>query len=187
MQTATHVPRRPVLFVDIDDVLCLNEPFGCVHVRNALRSPSDAPPDLWRRLFHHESVQALNSLLEEFRPQVVITSSWLSLLDRDDFIRLFKATGVEQLAGNFHQFWDAPTNYGTSRLDAIENWLQAHHMGEPILIIDDHASGESLVDSFHHQAGRALLCEPGRGFDSTLLAAAAQALKTPYSASEPWE
>lgn len=187
MQTATNASHRPVLFVDIDDVLCLNEPFGCIHVRNALRSRTDAPPDLWARLFRAESVQALNSLLAEFNPKVVITSSWLSLLDRDDFIHVFQATGIEKLSSNFHEFWDAPTNYGTSRLDAIENWLQAHHAGEPILILDDPESGESLVDSFHHQAGRALLCEPGCGFNPTLLAAAARALRTPYSRLEPWK
>jgi len=187
MQSVNTAPLRPLLFCDLDDVLCLNKPFGVTHVRDALYRPAEAPPYLWRLLFSNEAFSALIELLKAHEPQVVITSSWLSLLDRHHFVEVFTRTGLELLATNLHDHWDAPTKYGESRLEAIDAWLEAHHVGEPVLILDDYASGESLIDSFHHEAGRALLCRAGKGFHSGMLADANSALQTRYSRVEPWK
>lgn len=176
-----------LLFCDLDDVLCLGQPYGCAQARNSLLRPATAPHDLWSKLFEREAVQALKTLFDEFNPQVVITSSWLSLLDREHFIEVFDKTGLSCVAVNLHQHWDAPTDYGKSRLEAIDRWLDAHHDGEAVLILDDTASGESLIGSFHHESGRALLCQPNQGFHAGMLDAARLALRSPYSKSRPWK
>lgn len=178
---------RPLLFCELDDVLCTGRLYGCVHARNALIQPESAPSDLWTALFEAEAVEALNILLDEFNPWTVITSSWLSLLDREHFIQVFKRTGLARLADNLHTHWDAPAVRGRSRLEAIDTWLEAHQTCEAILILDDVSSGESLIGSFHEESGRALLCEPGQVFHVGMLDAARHALRRPYLQNEPWK
>lgn len=180
MQAVAAPSARGLLMLDIDDVLCLSQPYGGFHVRNAFYSPSRAPHDLWERLFHPEAVAALQELMRECRPLVVITSSWLSILDREHFIEVFRKTGLGEVADSLHESWDAPQNFGVSRRDAIAAWLVVHHRGEPLLILDDLLSGESLVESAWAEAGHQILCEVGRGFHQGLLAEATRALQTPY-------
>lgn len=187
MQVVTDRAPRPIVLCDIDDVLCLERPYGGAHARDSLLRPNTAPQDLWDRLFERDAVKALNTLFDEFNPQLVITSSWLSLLDREHFVAVFDKTALPRAAAGLHQHWCAPAHHGESRLAAIDKWLDAHHAGEAVLILDDTASGESLIDSFHQQSGRALLCQPKKGLHSGMLDAARLALRSPYSASEPWK
>jgi hypothetical protein len=182
------VPPIPsILFFDIDDVLCLNQPKGCLQAYCSLNRPDFTPANLWENLFSVEAVNALKTLLEDCQPRVVVTSTWLSLMDKQQLQDVFRKTGLTLLADSFHSKWDAPTNRDQSRLDAIEAWLEAHHIDEAILIVDDFNSGPSIEDSFHHECGRALLCEPGRGFHAGMLPAARRALRRPYSREEPWK
>lgn len=178
---------RPVVFLDLDDTLCLNAPYGGMHVHQAMHAPDDAPADLYERLFAPESVLVLNALLEEFNPCIVMTTSWLALLQREHFVELFRRTGLQHAAGALHPHWDATANRGVSRAEAIDNWLTRHHKdGQPILILDDVSSGESLVDSFHASAGRAVLCAIDEGLQRRHLSAARNALRRPYVHSRPW-
>lgn len=183
MSTAQH---RPTLFLDCDDVLCPNTPYGGLHVQRAFARPTEAPPDFFERLFSPEAVGVLNKLIEEFSPGVVLTTSWLALLDRAHFVDLFSRCGLERVSSHLHQYWDAPTNRGGSRLAAIEGWIARHHEGEPILILDDVQSGESLIDSFFHETGRAILCGVEGCLTMAHLQAARTALQRPYSRAEPW-
>lgn len=88
--------HRPTLFLDFDDVLCPNTPYGGLHVQRAFARPTEAPPDLFERLFSQEAVEVLNKLVEEFSPGVVLTTSWLKLLDRAHFVDLFSRSGLER-------------------------------------------------------------------------------------------
>jgi len=105
----TPSPLRPTLFLDADDVLCPNTPFGGLHVQRALARPHEAPSDLFERLFSTEAVDVLNQLLEEFSPRVVLTTSWLSMLDRPHFIEVFNRCRLPRVATALHAHWDAPT------------------------------------------------------------------------------
>ncbi|QPF72683.1 hypothetical protein G8A07_06910 [Roseateles sp. DAIF2] len=180
------MPPRPTLFLDCDDVLCPNAPYGGLHAQLALARPDDAPPDIFERLFSPESVDVLNELIDEFSPRVVLTTSWLAFLDRPHFIEMFSRCRLEGVAANFHKRWDVPTDRGASRLQAIENWLERHHLGEPILVLDDIQSGESLVGSFLQASGRAVLCGATGCLQRAHLAEARSALLRPYLHSEPW-
>jgi hypothetical protein len=183
---AVETSLRALLLLDIDDVLCLSEPYGGYHARGALSRPSDEPKDIWKQLFHAEAVRALQELVMECRPQIVLTSSWLAIMDREHFVEVFRRTGLEAVADALHAHWDAPADLGVSRHAAISRWLEAHHRGEPLLILDDMQSGESLVDSEWHAAGHQILCEVDRGFHRGLLPNAIRALRTPYVRPAYW-
>lgn len=180
-------PVRPVLFLDLDDTLCLNAPYGGLHARHVVRIPGSAPPDFYERLFASGAVAFMNTLLEEFQPSIVLTTSWLALLQREDFIEIFCRTGLRKVADALHAHWDAPSNRGASRLEAIDAWLARYHEeGQPVLILDDVSSGESLIGSFHESCGRAVLCEVDQGLNDGHLSMARQALRRPYVHSQPW-
>jgi len=178
---------RPVLFLDLDDTLCLNTPYGGVHAQHVVRVPDSAPSDFYECLFAPGAVAVMNTLLEEFQPSIVLTTSWLALLQREHFIEIFCRTGLRKVANALHAHWDAPGNRGTSRAEAIDAWLARYHEeGQPILILDDVSSGESLIGSFHASCGRAVLCEVDQGLNDGHLSLARRALRRPYAHSQPW-
>lgn len=183
---ADETSPRGVLLLDIDDVLCLSNPFGVYNARGALSRPDDEPNDIWKTLFQPEAVGALQELMAQCRPNVVLTSSWLEIMERKQFVEVFKRTGLEAVADNLHIHWDAPADLGVSRQAAISMWLEAHHHGEPLLILDDLRSGESLVESEWDAAGHQILCEVDRGLHRGLLPAAIRALRTPYVKPPYW-
>lgn len=173
----TNPTERPTVFLDIDDVLALNERYGGFDVQRAMAVPDDAADDLYRSLFSPAAVQALNTLLREFSPRLVLTTSWLALLERRQFISLFARTGVDISDATLHPHWDAQQDRGVSRLQAIERWMGRHHRGEPVLVIDDYSSGESLVGSAWQKSGRVVLCSVNVGFNDDLMDAARWALR----------
>jgi hypothetical protein len=151
----------PTVFLDFDDVLCLNRPFGAYDVFQVTDS---RPADLFERLWHPPAVQVLLDLVEEHQPRVVITSSWLMLSDQQDaFATLFRLTGLAGVAERLHEKWEAPADRGMTRLGAIERWLAAHYRGEPIVVLDDVISGTGLRGSRLDRAGCVVLCEQDVG------------------------
>lgn len=176
--------QRPTLFLDLDDVLCLNRPYGGMHLRTALLHPSDVPADFWEHLFSAEAVAALNELVAEVRPRIVLTSSWISLLDRTHFVYAFEMTGLASVGIALHGHWDAEQHCGASRYMSIHEWLRVNHNGEPFLVLDDYDSGEGLLDSLWYKRGRVILCDVGVGFHAGHLDAARHALRTPCRGDE---
>jgi hypothetical protein len=153
--------------LDLDDVLCLNNPYGGNDVRQA--AANNAPPDLWQRLFHPTARDVLLQVLQEHQPTVVLTTSWLRFMQKQGFEAVFKRTGLELVSAGFHETWEAPQPYGQTRRQAIELWLSKHHAGEPFVVLDDQDSGTGLKGSKLHKAGRVILCEVGIGLQETHL------------------
>ena len=85
--------HRPVIFLDIDDVLCPNQPYGVSHLSDVLYNPERASPELYDKLFSKKAIGVLNQLVAEFNPCVVLTTSWLLLLQRQHFVDLFNRSG----------------------------------------------------------------------------------------------
>ena len=168
---------RPILFLDIDDVLCLNAPYGGHDVLHSASGPP--PPDLWQRLFHPIAKAVLLQVLQEHQPAVVLTTSWLRFMPKDGFQALFKRTGLELASASFHEAWEAPQMHGQTRLHAIELWLSKHHAGEPLAILDDLDSGTGLMGSKLDKAGRVILCDVGVGLQEIHLPAIRVALGKP--------
>jgi hypothetical protein len=75
-----------LLFLDFDDVICLNKPYGGYDV-----AAPDKPADLYERLWHAPALSLLRDVIQEHQPQVVLTTSWLRFLLLDDARALFAA------------------------------------------------------------------------------------------------
>ena len=167
-------PGRPLLFLDFDDVLCLNDPYGGYDVFQPLH---EHPADLWEKLFAMQPKRLLLQIAREFQPHIVLTTSWLRLMDRPGFDALFGATGLAELVPLLHEQWEAPQGRGATRWQAIEAWLCAHYQGQPLAVLDDTLSGTGLAQSPLHQAGRVVLCDVGVGLTEALAARLASILR----------
>lgn len=148
----------PTVFLDFDDVICLNRNYG----GHSVFSP-DAPDELWERLFHPPAVEVLRELVDEFSPRFVLTTNWVRRVDRDGVADLLSRGGLIFLPGCLHDQWQAPTMTGRERREAIEAWIHLHHQGEPFVVVDDERSGADLTRSVFHADGRLVLCKPGEG------------------------
>ncbi|MDM0054028.1 HAD domain-containing protein [Variovorax sp. J22R115] len=167
---AVNMP--PIIFLDVDDVICINAPYGGYDV-----VAPDRPADLWEKLFHPAAVDTLLTILSEHRPHVVLTTSWLRMMDREGFEVLFRRTGLDELSRALHpKAWEAPQARGETRLEAIEKWLAANRKDEPFVILDDPLSGTGLIDSSLFNNGRVVLCELSVGLTADHLAIVRRAL-----------
>ena len=164
---------RPLLFLDFDDVLCLQNPYGS---QDVFQTHAERPVDLWERLWHPPAAQTLLSIVEEHRPHIVITTNWLRLIERDGFAALFQRTGLGVIADVLHDAWDAPQDRGCTRYQAIEKWLWARYEGQPLVVLDDELSGTGLLGSRLDQAGCVVLCKAGVGLHAGHLPAVRSAL-----------
>lgn len=157
---------RPVLFLDIDDVLCVHRTLNTREVLAALAGDETVDAaTVWQQIFHASARENLRQLHGEFQPRYVISSSWALHLSRDQMTETFRHTNLEFVAENLHGFWSTPRDDETSyRLTQIEAWLDTHALLSPVayVIIDDHISGQSLVGS--HLEDHVVLCEAWAGF-----------------------
>lgn len=157
-----HVNQGPgVLFLDFDNVITNSSPYGGFD----LFDNANQPADLHERLWHPPAKATLLGILDELSPRIVITTSWLHLMERAGFEDLFRRTGLERAAEALHQWWEAPADRGMTRHDAIERWLFAHHAGEPLVVLDDELSGTGLGGSKLDRVGRVVFCEVGVGLN----------------------
>lgn len=151
-------PSQPLVFLDLDDVICLNDPYGGYDV---LVQPR--PSDLWEKLFAREATEVLLEVICEHQPRIVLTTSWVRLLERSRSEKIFLVCGLGAVVECLHEECEAPQKSGESRLRAIDRWLAQHHRGESYVVIDDYLSGTELEGSHIDQAGRLVLCEVGVG------------------------
>lgn len=147
-----------LLFLDIDDVLCLSHPYGGYDVL-----APNPPHDLYERLFSAQAVAALHSVMEAHDPAVVISSSWSRLMDRDRIAGVFEKTGLAQVGQGLHPMWQVPPVALATRYETIATWLTRHHCGEAFVVLDDPLSGSGLAGSDWDRQGRVVLCEPSVG------------------------
>lgn len=154
---ATQQPC-PIIFLDMDDVLVLNRTAAFDKHR-----VHELEPEVCQQLIHPPAGLALTELLQEFTAKIVVTSHWMRFTSRAAFERLLRLAGYEQIALSLHDAWSAPRGSAVTRVEVIDDWLAEHHRGEPYVVIDDQASGASLVGSVHDRARRVLLCSVGVG------------------------
>lgn len=178
LKTGFDDSLRPTLFLDLDDVLCTNRPYGGYDV---LSPATEQPPDLWQRLWNPDSVAVLKAVLARFDPQIVLTTSWLRFLDRDGFASLFWRTGLNEIVDALHPDGDAPQESGRTRHDAITKWLSANYKGERFVVLDDAMSGTGLLGSNLSKSGRLVLCTVGTGLTQPDLAVIERALRPKVS------
>jgi hypothetical protein len=169
-----HVNEGPgVLFLDFDDIICLSKPYGGFDLFD---TSSARPADLYERLWHLPAKATLLSILDELSPRIVITTSWLRLMDRAGFEDLFRRTGLERVAEALHEHWEAPADRGISRHDAIRRWMYSRYAGEPVVVLDDVLSGTGLRGSKLDRVERVVFCEVGVGLHDGHLSRVRRAL-----------
>lgn len=171
---------RPIIFLDIDDVLAISREYTSHQVMTALESRDlDARPELWAGLICAQARANLAALHREFWPQYVISSSWSNYLTREQMQVVFRRTELDFVANNLHRRWTTPKGMGPSRTDEIKNWIAKHgRRCQTLLVLDDHDSGVNLLASSLVQQGLVVLCDPWVGFNADKLASAQRLLRT---------
>src|ERR1700741_1389965 len=80
----------PVVFLDIDDVLCVNDPYGGTDVLDALEGKHAEPDRVLREVFAMQAKRVLEALHEQMGGSLryVISSSWRRAFSRDQIERV---------------------------------------------------------------------------------------------------
>ena len=173
---------RPVVFLDIDDVLCVHRTLNTRQVLAALAGDEtvDAAA-VWQQIFHASARENLRQLHDEFAPMYVISSSWTLHLTCEQLCETFRMTGLDFITENLHEHWRTPRDDDSYRMTEIDAWLDTHALLTPVpfLILDDLISGQSIPGS--HLEGNAVLCDAWTGFTHPKLRSAQKILRDQVS------
>ncbi len=169
-------PAGPLMFLDIDDVLCMSSPYGGFAALAAVNGRHVNPEAVYRELFAAGAVAALRRVHDamDARIRYVISSTWRESFSREQLELVFRKSGLGFVADNLvaGRAWRTPVKLRRSqRVDELAQWLSQHHQGEPFVIVDDTHSGPSLQRVLkvragaepHPFAGRVVLCEENVG------------------------
>lgn len=180
-----------VVFLDIDDVLCLNNAFGGFAAVEAIKGRHPNPAGVYRALFAPAAVSALERIHEAIGGELryVISSTWREAFSREQMTELFRKTGLSFVADALHEGerWRTTVKLGRLRqVDEIAAWLDRFHRGEPFAIIDDLFSGASLLPALrlpdHPLVGRVVLCAEDVGLNDEHVQTIVAALRHPAAA-----
>lgn len=162
---------RPVLFLDFDDVLCLNKPFGGFDVMAALsqvQKKTAAVQDfeaLWTQLFAPEARALLEKINHEFAPLYVLSTSWRMFMNRDALVAVLMNTELEFVARNLHEHWQTP-HFLSPQLRAREiGFWRGYDQNKNWVVLDDERSGTGFGEDypFKENLPFIVLCQEGRG------------------------
>lgn len=180
-------PGFPIVFLDFDDVLCLNEHVGGLDALDALRGKRLDTAFVFRNLWSARAVAILRGIHVRFggRLRYVISSSWRRYYTRPQIIQVMHRSGLEFVAGSLEvsERWATPVMPTKTRAHEVLAWLQEHHRGEPHVVIDDECSGSELKTYSGAGAellkGRVVLCEEWAGLWPAHYPRIVAALSTP--------
>ena len=162
----------PILFLDFDDVICLNNPFGGYDALTAFAeaaregTPLRAEDELWAKLFDTRAVSHLNLVHEEFSPQYVLSTSWRWFFDRDLLERTLQLGGLGFVAQGLHKDWTTPqVSRRAHRSVEINSWLEQHPESARLwAVLDDGLSGTGFDTWTRERRQFVVLCQEGVGF-----------------------
>ncbi len=156
---------RPLVFLDMDDVLCLDDVHHSGQMLKIFEQKIPDYPEMWQRLVDTGAAENLRQLHAEFNPVYVISSSWATYLNREQMCEALNRTKLQFIVENLHAEWRTPRALSSSRRDEIDWWLEAHReQSQPFIIIDDSWSGTRLAHSPLALDGHVVLCRSGFGF-----------------------
>ena len=180
------VETMPILFVDIDDVLCLNKVYGGYDVIDAINDRHENPAAVFREVFDARAIEALERIHQSMDGALryVVSSTWREVFDGPQMRDVFRKGGLGFVAEALHEEWGTPGGHDPSvRADEIANWLDRHHREEPFAIVDDTFSGPSLKPALtnpsHPFYGRIVLCQEQVGLLPEHVELLVQALRLP--------
>lgn len=148
--------NRMVLFLDFDDVLCLNSPYGGYDVITALSQVEKKTgavrdfKDIWANLFARDACSLLEKINAEFAPLYVISTSWRHFLNRDAFVTVLMNTGLEFVARHLHEHWETPIFPSPQRREReICRWLEQNpDYDKKWVVLDDEISGTGYGEDY---------------------------------------
>lgn len=163
---------RPVLFLDFDDVICLNNPYGGYDALTALAeaaqegTPLRAEDELWSSLFDHQAIAHLKLVHDEFYPQYVLSTSWRWFFDRVLLVKTLELGGLGFVAQALHLAWATPQiSRRAYRAVEISNWLDQHpESAHSWAVLDDGLSGTGFGTWPRERRQFVVLCQEGVGF-----------------------
>jgi hypothetical protein len=169
---------RNIVFLDMDDVLCLDNVHHSGQMLKIFKQAIPDYPEIWDHLVDAGAAENLRQLNAEFNPQYVISSSWATYLDQQQMCEALTRTRLQFVVKNLHAKWKTPRARSSSRRDEIEWWLKAQREpGQPFIIIDDSQSGTGLAFSTLAWDGHVILCKSGFGFTKKRLKEACRQLQ----------
>jgi len=128
-------PSRPLLFLDIDGVL------NC-----SFNSREQIG------MFHVEPVLAFRKFLQAVTPQVVLSSTWRSIIHAGymtvkgfESLLLTHRIRCELIDVTAKDLGDVDPFQRPTRAAQIADWLNQHHMEQPYVVIDDDDDGISAA------------------------------------------
>ena len=165
---------RPILFLDFDDVLCLNSPYGGYDAKLALAKSAQGvqsaacAAEPWARLFDDKAKQNLQAIDEEFSPRYVLSTSWTWLFDKDEPIEVMHLSGLNFVAQNLHETWSTPKKARSGfRADEVRGWLNLFHdCANAWVVLDDKLSGTGFQNWGHEALANVVLCQVEVGFQN---------------------
>lgn len=169
---------RPLVFLDMDDVLCLDDVHHSGKMLKILEQAIPDYPEMWELLVDADAAENLRHLNSEFVPVYVISSSWATYLNLEQMCQVLTRTQLHFVVDNLHAEWRTPRALSSSRRDEIEWWLEAYREPlQPFIIIDDSWSGTRLAHSPLAADGHVVLCRGGYGFTKKRLKEACRKLQ----------
>lgn len=161
-----------IIFLDFDDVICLNQRYGGYDVLSAYAesirnsAPVDVHDNLWVDLFDSSAKANLLEVHKEFSPQYVLSTSWRWFFDRDMLVQTLKMTGLEFVANNLHEDWSTPQiSRKAHRATEISQWLSEHpEAADAWAVLDDKLSGTGFGAWQIDRRKFVVLCLEGIGF-----------------------
>lgn len=146
---------RPVLFLDFDDVICLNSTCGGYDAFEAMALIEEYPTlahekfqKLWEELFDTNAKTYLQAIHEVFGPWFVLSSSWCRHIKKEPLIDLLNRCELAFVTENLHASWSTPRRmHPDTRAGEISSWHRANPGFENSwVILDDALSGSGLSD-----------------------------------------
>lgn len=141
-----------VVFLDFDDVICLNAPYGGYDAKLALSNEEQALPtnyQIWHQLFDESAKNHLRRLHNSWMPTYVISSSWRGIFEKVEILSILERCGLDFVALHMHEDWSTPKSTVQGRRSSeIGGWLRQHpEATQSWVILDDTHSGKDLLRS----------------------------------------
>lgn len=174
MSVSKNQPNQPVLFLDFDDVLCLNSPYGGFDVIEPLSKVQKKTAKvqnfeaLWAQLFAPDACALLEKIHEEFAPLYVLSTSWRLFMNRDALVAVLMNTGLEFVARNLHEYWQTPQFMSPQlRAREIGSW-RGYDQHKNWVVLDDELSGTGYGEDYPIAGHRPfiVLCREGCGLEA---------------------
>lgn len=175
---------RLILFLDFDDVICLNEEVGGYDALSAFSEasqtgvPVSQRDELWSILFNRKACDNLRQAHEEFSLSYVLSTSWRWFFDRDALEQTLHLSGLSFIAENLHSDWSTPqTARSAHRAVEVKGWLSEHpECANAWVVLDDELSGTGFLMWPRQMQKFVVLCQAGVGLQKTELQRLKQSL-----------